>query len=229
MTNETHLTEDERHMLADGSLDTEHLAAAEAHVRTCAACLADVNRIRALLARADDAVGQARPAAAGIEDLWPSIRARIEQQKVVAMPTGPANVVRRPARRWVIAIGGVAAAALAAFWLVRSRSRPVEAPAEIATVTVAPDTGISLTAVADSTHAYQEEAQALLDHLELQRATMRPELKRAFESDLHTIDVAIAELQAAIAHDPNNPALRRLLASSYRQKVDLLKRVNDAT
>jgi hypothetical protein len=57
---------------------------------------------------------------------------------------------------------------------------------------------------------------------------MRPELARAVERDLRTIDVAIAELQNAIRTDPNNPALRRLLASSYRQKVDLLKRASDA-
>ena len=39
---------------------------------------------------------------------------------------------------------------------------------------------------------------------------------------------AIAELKDAIAHDPNNPSLRRLLALSYRQKVDVLKRVGNA-
>jgi len=38
--------------------------------------------------------------------------------------------------------------------------------------------------------------------------------------------VAIAELKDAIVRDPNNPALRQLLATSYRQKVELLKRAN---
>jgi hypothetical protein len=57
---------------------------------------------------------------------------------------------------------------------------------------------------------------------------MRPELARIVERDLRAIDVAIAELQGAIRTDPNNPALRRLLASSYRQKVDFLKRVSNA-
>jgi len=40
------------------------------------------------------------------------------------------------------------------------------------------------------------------------------------------VDVAIAELKDAIARDPNNPALRQLLATSYRQKVELLKRAS---
>ena len=49
-----------------------------------------------------------------------------------------------------------------------------------------------------------------------------------FAEVLHGTTVAsnaILELKEAIARDPNNPALRRLLASSYKQKVDLLKRV----
>jgi hypothetical protein len=31
-----------------------------------------------------------------------------------------------------------------------------------------------------------------------------------------------------VARDPANPVLRRLLASSYREKVDILKRVANA-
>jgi hypothetical protein len=119
-------------------------------------------------------------------------------------------------------LGGVAAAALIGFAIMNGRQ------ADETGVIPAGDPAISLVALVDSTHAYQEEAQALLNRLELQRATMRPELARAVERDLRTIDVAIAELQNAIRNDPNNPALRRLLASSYRQKVDLLKRVSDA-
>ena len=89
----------------------------------------------------------------------------------------------------------------------------------------ASDTSV-LRAVADSATAYEAEAQILLDRLEIQRATMRPEARAAIDRNLHTVDVAIAELKDAIARDPNNPALRQLLATSYRQKVELLKRAN---
>ena len=57
---------------------------------------------------------------------------------------------------------------------------------------------------------------------------LRPDTRAALDRDLRAVDVAIAELKAAIARDPNNPALRQLLASSYKQKVDLLKRVGNA-
>jgi thioredoxin-like negative regulator of GroEL len=87
----------------------------------------------------------------------------------------------------------------------------------------------SLIAVADSAHAYEEEAQTLLNQLELRRSMLRPEAVVAIDHDLRIVDSAIAELKEAIARDPTNPALRRLLASSYRQKVDVLKRVGNAS
>jgi len=51
----------------------------------------------------------------------------------------------------------------------------------------------------------------------------------ALDRDLKVVDVAIAELKDAVARDPANPALRQLLAASYRQKVDLLKRASNAS
>jgi anti-sigma factor RsiW len=220
----THLTEEQRHGVADGSLEPADLTAAESHLQACPDCSADIERIRRLMKRVDDSKAQA---VASVDELWPGIRERIEERKVVALPT---DVTQSEARgkvlpkRWMLVVGAVAAAGIIGLWLVRDASAPGEPTSVVQTT----DSGVSLIALVDSTHAYQEEAQALLNRLELQRATMRPELARAVERDLRVIDVAIAELQDAIRNDPANPALRRLLASSYRQKVDLLKRVSNA-
>jgi anti-sigma factor RsiW len=225
VTSQRHLTEDERHGLAEGSLAAEQLAPLQEHARECAECSADVGRIRALMKRVDESMSAPLATPPEVDELWPSIRARIEEKKVVAMPGRMGMGMRMPSRRrWMVAVGGLLAAGVMTFWIVRDREAAVDSPI----VTMVPDSGISLIAVVDSTHAYQEEAQALLNHFELQRATLRPELSRALERDLRTIDLAIAELQEAIRTDPANPALRRLLASSFRQKVDLLKRVNNA-
>jgi anti-sigma factor RsiW len=219
MTHLPHLSEDERQQLADGSLDPDAQRALLEHVRDCPECAADVERIRSLMKRV--AAAESPVPQAAIDEAWPSIRERIEQRKVVPMPV--TGVVRTPARRrWMMGIAGIAAAGFVGLWLLRVNGGPATPSVEVA------DTGVALIAVVDSTHAYQEEAQSLLNHLEVVRATMRPEIARAFDKDLHTIDVAIAELQDAIRSDPANPALRRLLASSYRQKVDLLKRVTNA-
>src|SRR5262249_51399392 len=87
----------------------------------------------------------------------------------------------------------------------------------------------SMAVVAESTQAYQDEAKALLNRLELQRAMLRPETAASIDKSLRVIDGAIAELEDAVARDPNNPELRRMLASSYRQKIDLLKRIENAS
>jgi hypothetical protein len=58
---------------------------------------------------------------------------------------------------------------------------------------------------------------------------MRPETAASIDRDLKVIDQAIDELKVAIASDPRNPALRQLLASSFKQKVELLKRAGNAS
>ena len=160
---------------------------------------------------------------AALAELWPTIRMRIESSKIV--PLSP-NAIRLEGRRRGRRVGS--SIVLAAAILFAAVALGVRAnwrrPAPIAG---AVDT-TSLIAVADSAHAYETEAQTLLNQLELRRSMLRPEAVVAIDHDLHIIDSAIAELKEAIAHDPNNPALRRLLASSYRQKVDLLKRVGNA-
>jgi len=214
----THLTEDDRQTAADGTLSAERRAHVEAHLATCVACAADVARIAEFMKHTRESTSSA--AAASLDELWSPIRARIEASKVVALGPEAPSTTARPFG-WLIATG-VAAAMLLTTLVLRTRTH--EQPTD-AVVQVASDSSV-LRAVADSTKAYEAEAQILLDRLEIQRATMRPEARAAIDRNLHTVDVAIAELKDAIARDPNNPALRQLLATSYRQKVELLKRAN---
>ena len=216
--NTTHLTEDERHTAADGSLPAERRAHVEAHLAACDTCAADVARIVAFMKRTQEST--APGAAASLDELWSPIRARIEATKVVALDAPTPSTSTRSSVRLVVA--GIAAALL--ITTIVLRVRPHEQQTSVV-AEAAPDSSL-LRAVADSTKAYEAEAQILLDRLEIQRATMRPEARAAIDRNLHVVDVAIAELKDAIARDPNNPALRQLLATSYRQKVELLKRAN---
>jgi anti-sigma factor RsiW len=215
----THLTEDDRQTAADGTLSAERRAHVEAHLATCDACATDVARIAEFMKRTRESTSSAN-AADSLDELWPPIRARIEATKVVALGPGVPATSTRPFV-WLVAAGLAAAMVLTALVL---RTRTGEQPSN-AVVQVASDSSV-LRAVSDSTKAYEAEAQILLDRLEIQRATMRPEARAAIDRNLHTVDVAIAELKDAIARDPRNPALRQLLATSYRQKVELLKRAN---
>jgi hypothetical protein len=218
-----HLTEAERHAFAElsspGSDD-----ALGVHARRCRECAEDVDRIRALMTAARQLSDDGVP-----DDLWPSIRSRIQARKVVALggDATPADDARRRVRRRSGAIAALTCLAAASVILgaLDNRARRVGGPAAMQGET---DPRTPASTVADSSGVYEEESKQLLDRLELQRAVLRPEAARALDDDLRTIDAAIVELKDAIADDPDNPALRQLLASSYRQKVELLKRAGNA-
>jgi hypothetical protein len=217
-----HLTEAERQTLADGSLATRQARGLQAHLRACPSCAADVERLR-LIARRYREPAPRDPMLAG---LWPEIRSRIERRKVVPIPPGAASPRPAPSfRRSVLLITGTAAGlAAAVLWLKPARLGPGPGSDQARTR----DSIQTLVLVADSIRSYREEAQALLDRLELQRAMIRPEAMASIERDLGVIDRSIEELELAIQRDPRNPVLRELLVSSYRQKVDVLKRVGNA-
>jgi hypothetical protein len=217
---DAHLTEEERQGLADGSLPPDQRAEPEAHVAECAECAGDVARLQTLMARLPQLPD---PSHAELDALWPAIRSRIERGKVVSLGGGPE--ARRPWRRarQAVLVAGAAAALVLAFTLGRETRQPVN-------VVVTPAAGTAMTiSIADSSRAYEEEVRSLLEELELRRSTMRPATAASVDRDLKIIDGAIAELTDALARDPNNPALRQLLAASYRQKRDLLKQVDNAS
>jgi hypothetical protein len=186
-------------------------------------------RLESLIAR----VRASSPSDAPIDELWPDIRSRIEAAKVspLASPTLPPDRTARR-RRTMIGATLVAAAALVVALLPIlpgpfSRTHTPQAPAVPLPPesSALPSTGPTLISVTDSERVYAEETRLLLNRLELERSMLRPETARVLDRDLRVIDQAIAELKTAIAHDPRNPALHQLLASSYRQKAELLKRV----
>jgi hypothetical protein len=158
------------------------------------------------------------------EDLWPSIRDRIERTKVIALPAPMEGPEARPARvrRSLTWIGAGVAAAAVIFTIGRAPGRIAGGDSG------APQAAATVTPVNDSAAAYEEQSRVLFNRLELQRSMLRPQALAAIEHDLRVVDAAIAELDAASLRDPNNPVLRRLLASSYREKVDILKRVGNA-
>ena len=220
-----HLTEDERQSLADGTLPPGDMPRAEAHRHACAACHDDVERLRALMRTIEK---NPAPVAPPGDDMWPPIRSRIEATKIGHL-TPSVALPGRSHRRWMSPSLGMAAAAviLVALALVSERRRV--GPASITyTYDTGVDTGSMFTTVADSTREYQTEMRAMLNELELQRSMLRPEAAAAIDHDLRVVDSAIAEVEEALKHSPNDPGLRRLLASSYREKLSVLHRVGNA-
>jgi hypothetical protein len=219
MNDDRHLTEEERQAFADDAPPVERRVELEAHLAACADCFDDVARLRSVTMRFRKAPNDPAP----VEELWPSIRARIEQEKIVALGSAPVATRQWLRARHLVALGALAAGAMLTVVLLRPSHRIVID----STVAVSDTTALRL--VADSVKSYEDESRILLNRLELQRAMMRPEAAASIDRDLKVIDQAIDELQLAIQNDPRNPALRHLLASSYRQKVELLKRASNAS
>jgi anti-sigma factor RsiW len=221
MTQTAHLTEDQLQGAADATLDAEQMRLAYGHLATCESCAADVARLRTVMTRAREA----NPGAPSLGDLWPAVRSRIEESKVVRPDAfaGPAGGARSRAP-W-LAMGSVALAAtllVAALAQMQDwRPRSSDSSQQSADVAFA--------SAADSTRVYEDESRRLLNDLEMQRAMMGPSASASLNGDLAIIDRSIAEQKEALVRDPHNVALERLLASSYRQKVELLRRANNAS
>lgn len=220
MTTRPHLSESALQGAADGSLEAEPMRDAHAHLADCESCAADVARLRTVLTRAREA-----PVATETnEDLWPSIRSRIERSKVA--PLGAERAVVDTGKRkrpWLAIASTLIAASLLVMALAEmQRWRPHEA------VVAARPVDIAFASAADSTRMYEDQAKRLLNELEMQRAMMRPGTAASLDGDLAVIDRSIEELRGAIARDPRNVSLQRLLAASLREKVELLERANNA-
>ena len=228
----SHLSEAECQCAADGTLGDDDRAAVTRHLAECAECAADVAKLRAFIARVHE-----RTAAPGdLDDLWPAIRARIEEGKVVALEAreaGAAGTAHRAPRvrgRSLLLAGAVAAAVILAITLDRPPRQTAASPGQPSSPAgTVQRGGRAIVQVSDSARAYEQQISALLEELELRRSMLQPQTAATVDHDLRVIDSAISELQEALKHDPDNAALRQLLAASYRQKRDLLRSLDDAS
>ena len=202
----------------DGELDLATRDALEAHLAGCATCRAVLGDLRRVVARAQ-ATSYREPA----QDLW----AKVEQS--LAIP------LRRNRRPFVVSftLGTLAAAAgLVAViagglaWSLASR-RTAIGPAAIAQVDsvsatrVAAPMGVGPAAVAVA--SYREAAHDLERALEAGRGTLRPETMQVIESNLRAMDVAIAQADSALHHDPGSEYLNQYLVATMQRKLKLLR------
>jgi hypothetical protein len=63
--------------------------------------------------------------------------------------------------------------------------------------------------------------------LESEQGSLSPETIAKLRESIKVIDAAILEARNALAADPSNRTLIQMLANSYEQKVDLLKRTTE--
>lgn len=187
---------------AQGRLSEVELAAFEQHIAACAACADFLEAAEpqpeqiATLPRSVDPDGE----------LWTGIRSRLAPRD-------------RPGRhsiaipRWMLAAAAVVliagSSSVTAYLLRRPSSRPaashaaVLSPLEVQYASASADLSVAL-----------ERAR---DHL-------APATLTVIQRNLAVIDSALAETRRALAGDPGNATLERLVIAAWRQKVDFLRR-----
>jgi predicted anti-sigma-YlaC factor YlaD len=201
----------------DGVLDAASAAVVEQHLASCAACRAAEQSTRRLLAHAAALPRSVAPA----RDLWPDVERKIAHRGLAGLLAW-----RQP---WLLA--AAAAVVVAALAGVVWRSEPVGGVQTVAIPAAGPSLEpAAYVPVADPTLAeaereYEAAAKTLLAVLEQRRGRMAAGELARVEDNVAVIDRALAEVREALAKDPVNPELNRMLVATHRKKVDVLRRV----
>lgn len=73
---------------------------------------------------------------------------------------------------------------------------------------------------------YQDAHSVLASQLDVEMQRLSPETRQGVYKNLTTIRAAIAEINRALADEPDNTLLQKLLLSSYREELAVMRQVN---
>lgn len=154
-------------------------------------------------------------------DLWPGI------EQVIAAPV----IERRPlltslwaqAAAIVLLVGGSSGLTYLAMTGDESNTVPsMTSPGELVFEPVSGSFGSQYNLGPDYIDARRVVSVDFEEHL----ADLSPEARQAVETNVETIRNAITEINRALAEDPDNVLLQELLIETYRDELNIMKRVN---
>jgi hypothetical protein len=111
-----------------------------------------------------------------------------------------------------------------------NRRSPSSLPRSTQVVTTVATNSNGPTSLAQFTVVESDYLRAVNDlsaTLESEQGSLSPETIAKLRESIKVIDAAILEARNALAADPANKTLIQMLANSYEQKVDLLKRTTE--
>ena len=214
-----HPTDDELNDLHDGLLPEPERAAILAHLAACTAC---EDRAAALAELLDQLHGVPR-AITPPDQVWAAVQTAIAGEPAAVRETlAPRR--RRPDTRWLLA----AAAALlvvvsSSATMLITGGEDVPSGEELVAQRIASEE--SLARFAELEAAYLRAAADLVDALDRERRAIPPDVAARAEQSLLVIDAAVRETRAALADDPDNPALAALTLAAHRRKLEFLQQV----
>jgi hypothetical protein len=174
----------------------------------------------------DEALASLPESIAPQRDLWPQIRAEIEQTPIAA----PKSVVQSNWFRLAAAVLLVLATSFVTYYVTRqsmqqqvAQGTPEAAPAPQLTGQPA-----SFTFGRERLGAGYMNARAELDKRFKERLAALPPADRAkVEKNLADLRHAADEISATLAQHPSDPLLQDLLMSTYQSELQLLANVSD--
>jgi anti-sigma-K factor RskA len=219
-----------KHLLDDyvtGDLTEDARAPVAEHIAACDLCRSEIESLQAVVARARELPRSSEPPA----EAWTGIRSAIARdENAVRTPGSTARFGER--RRLYLAAAAVVLAAVLSSagtaWYLSARNPAGNLSAAMAANTSS-ETPATLAAFTIEENNYLRTASRLQDLLDQQEGSLAPETVAQLRASLHAIDDAIIEARNALARDPANKLLVEMLSSSYRQKVDLLRRSTELT
>lgn len=189
----------------DDELSVKDARLVAAHLDECEVCRAEEHALRQLVERARSLPKSVMPR----RDLWNGIEAQIEG-RVVAFETRSAR--RFSSRVWAPLMSFAAAVAVVATLVF---SRDIDDAFTPPVVQENPVLAGEL--------EYMAAKEALLTELASTGDSLSPEIVATVEDNLRIIEDAVLQLRTALADEPNNPQLERLLVATYKSQVELLQ------
>lgn len=229
-----HIDERRLNDYLDGLSSEEETREVGEHLATCEECSRRRESLEGLLAELAELPREANPE----RDLWSDIRSRMDgngaaledaDDKIVALP-----VQRRAgSRRVSFSVGQLMAASIAlavisggTVWMaINAGPTGVDAGASVALVS---QSGSMVPAIQAATTEYEQAIASLESVLAQGRGLLDPETLATIEQSLRLIDQAIGEARQALAEDPNNDLLNRLLIKNQQSKLRVLRQASSA-
>lgn len=219
-----------KHLLDDyvtGDLTEDARAPVAEHIAACDLCRSEIESLQAIVARARELPRSVEPPA----EAWTGIRSAIVRDESAVRTPGAGTRIGERRRPYLVAAAVVLAALLSSAgtaWYLSARN-PAGDLASATAVNSSSEMPATLAAFTIEENNYLRTASRLQDLLDQQEGSLAPETVAQLRASLHAIDDAIMEARNALARDPANKLLVEMLSSSYRQKVDLLRRSTELT
>ena len=202
----------------DRTLPEEQKLEVESHLAECARCREEERQLRRLLTHAAALPRSVSPP----RDLWPEISRKIERGRAWSWPRGS----------WQPALAVAAAVVVAVVAVVLEQQPPppvhtvvIPTPVTGSRYSIRPASVQMDPSLIAMEQDYQAAANALLAVLQERRDDLEPATLAGVERNLAVIDEALAEVHRALEKDPSRPELGRMLVSTHRKRVDVLRKM----